>query len=98
MEKSLEKILNAIVDSDKPLTKIEINSLEGRANRSKLRLLLKDGIIKRNKVIVPVNPKDLELILEGTKLIKNENKRKSVVAKLTEKFNKEKFFYTYEAV
>lgn len=98
MLKSIEKIITVLSNTDRYLTKVQISDLGGNANKSKLRLLLKMGSIKRNKVMILKSPQDIEDILKETKLIKNDIKREKFVAKLRVKASKEKFYYTYELV
>lgn len=96
MTKPMGRIIGVLSNAEKALTKTELRELGSRANRSKLSLLEKEGIVKKNKIVIPNNTKDLEKLLKGTELIKNEVKRNKVISKIKEKFSEEKFVYTYE--
>jgi ribosomal protein L19E len=50
MNKNLSRIISVLKDSDKPLTKSQIRELGGKATKNKLRLLIKNGVIKKNKI------------------------------------------------
>lgn len=98
MEKRLERIIEVLRQADKPLSKVELRQLETKANRSKLRELLGEDVIKRNKVVVPIDTKVVDAKLEQAKLIRNDKKRETVINKINADANKEKFYYTYELV
>lgn len=98
MEKRLEKITEVLREVERPLSKVELIELEAKANRSKLRELMKMSIIKRNKVIIPMNTKIRDEKIEQANLIRNKDKREKVINKINSDFSKEKFYYTYELV
>lgn len=98
LNKNYERIINVLNESNKPLTKIEIRNLGGRATRSKLSSLMDQRIIKRNKVVVPVTKEAIDKAISdsGANLIKNESKRLMKIAEIKRTMSKEKFYYTYD--
>ena len=100
LNKNYERIINVLNESNKPLTKIEIRNLGGRATRSKLSSLIDQRVVKRNKIVVPVIKEDIEMAISesGVNLIKNKSKRLMKISKLKEMMSKEKFYYTYDLI
>jgi len=97
MSRNLERVINVLKGSTNPLTKVDIINLGGKANSSKLRLLVKMGLIKRIKNVIPVDFTKNDKII-GAEKIRDKAKREMTIAKLKAKIDNEKIYYTYEIV